>query len=834
LNFIFVILVQTSYTELMVLPLQFLKFWFLDAPRNLIVIIISFNQAFLQLTSLTLFIKTFFKPWKNEYREGLVGFSIGMGMFIKTMFIIADTFLLLIFLILEILLVGGFIIWPIATIFLYKEPILFILSVICILNIFFLFRPKKTWIDTVSGKSTLQIVKELLSRKDVMFVLRKAEIDKSEIQLIDVQREQLFNNTESQTPFDILESYLLSTEEKTKLLFNKEIKKEDLESIIAWGKNLFPQEKKPFRFNFWGEGMGESWVHGWTYETSKYMVDTTSEAVNCKPMIVGRIIERKQAIEALGRNRSCLLVGEPGSGRGTFVRALANESYNGELKGNLYHQRFFELMIDALLAGTQNQGDLEGRLKDFITEISHSESVVIYIPSFENILGASTFNTDLSGAIVPYLQKEKIRIIANITPASYKRFVEPHHTLADLFESIKFEEPPREVALKMLLQKSSEIERVRKITVSYKAITEAVNLADKYLQGKVMPGTAVTLLEDAAAAVCNKCKKNVERQDIIERVEEKTKIAVGKPKEEEKELLLNLEKELHKRIIGQNEAISQVSEALRRLRAGLSNPKKPISFLFLGPTGVGKTETAKALSSIYYGSESEMIRFDMSEYSTDESVERFLGGIAGSRGMTDAVFDNPCSLILLDEFEKSNQKIRDLFLQILDDGRLSDNKGKTVSFADNIIIATSNAGSEYIREEVGKGKAVDKIFQKSLLEVLQEKGIFRPEFLNRFDGIIVFEPLKEEEVLQIVKMLLVGLSKKLEEKDIDVNFDDKIVGKIAGEGFDKQFGARPLKRFIQNSIEDLLAQKILREEIKRGDKVVLSTNDVNEITIVVS
>jgi ATP-dependent Clp protease ATP-binding subunit ClpC len=818
----------------MALPLQFLRFWFFDSPRNLIAIIISLNQSFLQLTSLTLFIKTFFKPWKNEYREGLVGFSIGMGMFIKAMFIVADTFLFLILLLLEILLLGGFIVWPIATIFLYDEPILLILSVVCILNIFFLFKPKKLWKNTVSGKTTPQIIKELLRREDVLFVLRKAEINKSEVQIIDVPRDILFSNPCGQTPLDVLKLYLFATEEKTKLLFDKELKKEDLDSIIAWGNVLFPQIKKPFRFNFWGEGMGESWVHGWTYETSKYMLDITSEAVNSQPMIVGRIIERKQAIEILGRYKSCLLVGEPGSGRGTFVRALANESFYGGLKGNLHHQRFFELMIDALLAGTQNQGDLEERLKNFVTEISHSENVIVYIPSFENILGASTFNTDLSGALVPYLQKEKIRVIANITPVSYKRFVEPRHTLADLFATIKFEEPTGDVLLKMLLQKSSEIERTSKITISYKAIIETINLADRYLQGKVMPGTAVTLLEDTVAAVCNKNKRRVEKQDVIEKVEEKTKIAVGKPKQKERELLLNLEKELHNRVIGQNEAILQVSVALRRLRAGLSSSKKPISFLFLGPTGVGKTETAKALSSIYYGSENEMIRFDMSEYSTDESVERFLGGIAGSRGMTDAVCENPYSLILLDEFEKSNQKIRDLFLQVLDDGRLSDNKGKTISFADNIIIATSNAASEYIREEVGKGKMVDKVFQKNLLEYLQKNGIFRPEFLNRFDGIIVFEPLREEDVLQIIKMLLAGLSKKLKEKDIDVNFDDKIIGKIASEGFDKQFGARPLKRFIQDNIEDILAQKILKEDIRRGSRAELSTNDLGEITVTVS
>ena len=349
-----------------------------------------------------------------------------------------------------------------------------------------------------------------------------------------------------------------------------------------------------------------------------------------------------------------------------------------------------------------------------------------------------------------------------------------------------------------------------------------------------MPGDGVRLLEDTANAVLLSGRKIIEAQDVTDKVEAKSKIAVGAPKEEERNLLLHLENELSKYVVGQKDAVFGVSEALRRLRTGLNDKEKPISFLFLGPTGVGKTRTAKALSSIYFKGENKMIRFDMSEYSTEESVRRFLGGLTGANGITDAVREHPFSLILLDEFEKSSPKIIDLFLQVLDDGRLTDNMSRTVSFTDTIIIATSNAASEYIREEVVKKKAVDDNFQKNLLEILQEKGVFRPELLNRFDGIIVFKPLGKEEVLQIVGLMLDDLSRKLLEKDISVNFDEKITEKIAKEGFDEQFGARPLARFIQNNIEDLLAQKMLKEEIRRGNKVFVSANDANIITVAVS
>jgi ATP-dependent Clp protease ATP-binding subunit ClpC len=818
----------------MMLPLQFFKFWFIDSPKNLISFFGSLNSAFLKLSSLGLLVKTYFKPWKNEYREGLVGFSIGMGIFIKTFAIIADIIILLGLILLETCLFLGFIIWPIASFLVINKLLIFSTSVIIILVVFFVFRPKKEWIDSVSDKSTLEIIRNLLERTDVWFVLQKAEIDKIEIQLIDLPKKELFERASGKTPLDIFGSYLLITEEKTKLIFEKKLKKEDLESIIAWGKSVFPQDvNKPFRITFWGEGVGESWVSGWTLETSKYMIDITSEAVNKKPMIFGRKKEYNDVIEAMSNNKSCLLIGESGSGRRSFVSTLAYESFGGNLKGNLYHQRFFELLADALLAGSQNQGQLEERLRDVIMEISHAGNVIIYIPNFENILGASTFNTDLSGALVPYLQRGVIRVIANITPVSYKKFVEPKHTLTSVFDSVKFDEPDEDIVLQMLLQKSSEIGLRNRVIISYKAITAACSFANKYLQDRVMPGAGVVLLEDVANAAALKGKKIVKEQDVIDKVEEKTKIAIGQPKEKEKELLLNLENELHKRIIGQNEAIFEVSEALRRLRAGLGNAKKPISFLFLGPTGVGKTATAKAISGIYYGGENKMVRLDMSEYSTENSVKRFLGGTPDEKGLTGMISENPCSLVLLDEFEKSSSKIIDLFLQVLDDGRLTDNMGKTVSFADNIIIATSNAASEYIREEVNKGTMINKTFQKNLLEFLQEKGTFRPEFLNRFDGIVVFKPLEKEEIVQIINIMLSDLSKKLLEKDITVNFDEKIIAKIASEGFDQEFGARPLKRFIQDNIEDQIAQKILKDEIKRGDKISLSTDSENKLQLTI-
>ncbi|MBI2613822.1 MAG: ATP-dependent Clp protease ATP-binding subunit [Candidatus Levybacteria bacterium] len=697
-------------------------------------------------------------------------------------------------------------------------------------------------LSTFSPFSTKDIVKILLGKPQIKFLLRKGNIQEKEVSFIDITKETLaklaFENSKNMkgkyvTTMDIFAAYLLMTEDETKILFKKELKKEELLHILYWVKNTYQKEenREPFKIKFWGEGIGEGWVSGWTVETNKYVVDITKDALTFKPLLLGREEQFREVVETLSKNKSVMLVGEPGSGKSSLVNSLAFESFVGDIKGNLYHQRFFQISVDSLLAGIQSQGQLEERLNNVISELTHSGNIIVYIPNFENVLGSPTFNTDLSGVLIPYLQKGSIKIIASITPTSFSKFVEPKHTLESVFEIVKFEEPDKDSFLRMLLQKTAEVEKKSKVSISYKAVVSVCEYAKKYLPDRVMPGSGVSLLEDSATAVATTGRKIVEEQDVLDKVGVKTKIAVGTPKEDEANLLLRLDNELSKYIIGQKDAISEISQALRRLRAGLNNKVKPISFLFLGPTGVGKTLVAKTLSNIYFG-ENKMIRADMSEYSTEEGVTRLLGGTIGSKGFTDEVHERPFSLVLLDEFEKANPKTIDLFLQVFDDGRLTNNVGKTVSFADAIIIATSNAASEYIREEVAKGTSIDSNFKKKLLEVLQTKGIFRPELLNRFDGIIVFKPLEGQEVSQIVKLLLTDLEKKLLEKDITVSFDEKVIEKIATEGFDQEFGARPLSRFIQNNIENLIAQKILKDEIKRGDKINISVDSSNNLQLV--
>jgi ATP-dependent Clp protease ATP-binding subunit ClpC len=692
-----------------------------------------------------------------------------------------------------------------------------------------------------------RIIKQLIILPQIRFIILKADLKIEEIVLIDGDEKILVQNAfnlakevkgKYVTTMDFFIAYLLSIEPSAKILFNQKLKEEDLKNILVWARHVYTEEEasKVTTVNFAGEGIAEEWVYGWTLETKKYMLDLSHEFLSGKTEPMQRDSEFQQLTEALYKGGSVILVGDAGSGKESTVKELAIESFMGRLKDNLYHQKIFQLMVDAFMAGAGNQGEIESRINALIAEIAHSGDAIIYIPEFQNILGSSTFHLDISGALIPYLQKKQIRIIASVTPGAYKTFLEPLRTLLDNFTVINFSESPKAEVLQMLFKKAAAIEEKDNVAITYKAVLAACNFADRYAREKVLPGSAVTLLEDTANADSISGKRIVEEQDILNQIEKKIKVPVGEPKPVEKTLLLNLENELHKRIIAQAEAVSAISEAIRRLRTGLNVAEKPISFLFLGPTGVGKTETAKALAAVYFGAGARMIRLDMSEFTGQEGLKRLLGagpGEGDEKGqLTEAIYDNPNSLVLLDEFEKADQQILDLFLQVLDDGRLTDNKGKTVSFVNCIIIATSNAASEFVREEVAKGVTIDKLFQQNLVNYLETKGIFKPELLNRFDDVITFKPLTQAEITEIAKLMLISVAKELTAKDITVYFDEKIIGKIVAEGFDKDFGARPLRRFIQDKIEDLIAQQILKDEIKRGDKLQVSVDASGNISII--
>ncbi len=696
----------------------------------------------------------------------------------------------------------------------------------------------------ITEPNATSLIKRLMTYPQVKLVLQKANITSKDLVVQEVDKKLLaqsaFQTAQTfkakyVTTLDVLVAYLFLIEKDTKILFAKQLKITDLYNILYWVRLDLPDEEnpKPVRINFAGGGIGEALTSGWTPETKKYTALFTNYALRTEPHIGGRESEFKMVLEGLTKieNNNVLIVGDIGSGKENLVRALAYHSFTGNLGGYLNHKRIFQLLVGALTAGAGNRNDLELRLQNIIAEISHANDVFVYIPDFQNILGASSYGLDLSGALLPYLKSGNIPMVATMTTGSYKTYMEKN-PLKEAFAVVELKPVEPANAIQMVLGEAAKIENTYGVIISYRAVLSAVELANRFFQDQVLPGSAVSLLETVANSVSQEKerpsfekshRKMVLEQDVVKKVEATSHVSIALPTGQEINLLLHLEDKLHERVIAQDTAVKAISEAMRRIRSGMTTSERPISFLFLGPTGVGKTETAKALAQFYFGGEQHMIRLDMSEYTDENGLKRLLGAAPGEgedRGqLTDKIHDNPASLILLDEFEKANPAIHNLFLQVLDDGRLTDNKGTTVSFRNAIIIATSNAGSEFIREEVEKGTAIDKKFEQRLLEQLQTKGIFKPELLNRFDDVVTFNPLGPEQVVAVTKLLLAQLTKSLAAQDITLTFDDAVIEKITQEGFDKDFGARPLRRYLQDTVEDIIAQKRLTKEIDRGKKV---------------
>lgn len=702
---------------------------------------------------------------------------------------------------------------------------------------------------TVASSSSYAVVKKLLSYPQVIFFLERAVIYPQDLIDADLGNASLseeayrlakLRNGLFITAPDLLASYLLLSEEKTNLLFNKKLKEKDVLAILSWTRLVFSQEEeqKNLHVDGNGGGIGQFLVMGWTPETKNYTRNFTNSLREEDVSIVGREKEYELMIEILLKqeNNNLVLVGEAGVGKEQLVKKLALDSYSGRINNRLAYKTVLELLVGPLISGVTSQGDLESRIEAIIAEVSHAQNIILYVPNLENIVGGGSFSLDLSGALSPYIKNGTLPIIASMTNSAYKTYFEKS-SLNQSFSTINVPEIGEDIAQLMVMEKTPELENQSEIIITYSALVESVKYADRYTKSMVLPGSSLTLLSDAISGVLlgetliypKTKKKLLDGDTVVRLVEQKIKIVLSEPTQKEKDLLLNLEVVLHRRVIGQDTAIRVVSEAMRRLRAGIEDRKRPISFLFLGPTGVGKTETAKALADTYFGGEKSLVRFDMSEYASEEDQVRLLGSLPGrgeDRGeLTEEIRDHPYSLVLLDEFEKAHRSIRDLFLQIFEDGRLTDNKGRTVSFINTIIIATSNAGSDFIHKAIGSSKLLDKQFDAGLLEYLQVQHIFRPELLNRFDAIVTFRPLTEEEVKSITSLLMGELKKKLMEKDIILEIDDPVIEKVSQEAYSKEMGARPIRRYIQDNIESLISQEILSGSTARGTSMRVTVGD---------
>lgn len=617
-----------------------------------------------------------------------------------------------------------------------------------------------------------------------------------------------------------------------------------------------------------------------------YGTNLTNKAKNNEiDIVIGRDKEIQRIVQILNRrskNNPCL-IGEPGVGKTAIAQGLAIKIANQNVPAKLLNKEVYLLDMTAVIAGTQFRGQFESRMKGIIDECKEYGNIILVIDEIHNIIGAGDGEHSMNAANIlkPALSNGEIQLIGTTTLKEYRKYIEKDSALERRFQQVLVEEPNIDDSIGILEGIKKYYEEYHKVKISSDVIRQVVIMSEKYIHDRFLPDKAIDILDEACSRInlenkelyklemlkqelskvqaekeeviaadstedyqkaadlkTRECQlieeidklnskmklKQITVQDIANVIESWTKIPVKKITEAETQKLLNLETNLHKRIIGQEEAVSSVARAIRRNRAGLQNTKRPPSFIFVGPTGVGKTELAKSLAFEMFGSEDSIIRVDMSEYMESHSTSKLIGAPPGYVGyddagqLTDKVKRKPYSIILLDEIEKAHPDVFNILLQVLDDGKLTDSQGNSVSFANTIIIMTSNAGSNLNNNSIGFGG--ETINKNKIIDSL--KDVFRPEFLNRIDEIVAFDALTKEQLLQIVDLMLVDTIKALQEKDIKLEIKEKAKDFILEKGTNIKFGARPLRRAIQRYIDDELAEMILRSKLLDGSTVIIN------------
>ena len=613
------------------------------------------------------------------------------------------------------------------------------------------------------------------------------------------------------------------------------IKTQDIENLVLWVDNIKEKVKKRKRFweyeNLAKRGtLAKKWTAGYTITLDKYSNDIT-ESIRKKDLEFvghGKEIKIMERILSKGKFKNVLLVGEPGTGKKSMIYVLSQRSLLGKSLPEVNYKRVVELDMSTLLARIENMEEVEATLDRIFQEAVLAGNIILVIDEFHNYIGQALRLgvVDISGIITPYLRFPQFQIIAITNYEGLHRNIEKDPTILSLFGKVEVSGISQKETFTLLEHLSFALEEKHKLFISYPALSQIIYLTDRYFPSLHFPEKAIDILDEVVVYVKSSTKDKVVLPKHVEKIiTEKTEIPIGEIETKERQILLNLEDLIHQRIINQEEAVKEVSTALRRARSQVTTRKGSMGcFLFLGPTGVGKTETSKALAEIYFGSDTTMIRLDMSEFQDIKDIPRLIGSPDYTGLLTMPVRENPFSLILLDEIEKANLNILNLFLQVFDEGHLTDGFGRKVSFKDTIIIATSNAGYKVILKALKK-KTEWKGVKQELLDELFEKGIFRPEFINRFDAVVVFKPLTKENLLDIAQLMFANLKKNLQEKGIEFIITEPLKEKIVELGYSPVFGARELRRVIQDKVENVLASALLSQQLVKGNKVEVDQKD---------
>jgi ATP-dependent Clp protease ATP-binding subunit ClpC len=573
-------------------------------------------------------------------------------------------------------------------------------------------------------------------------------------------------------------------------------------------------------------GVGRDWAAGFTPQLEQFG-QNISHAIESWGGY-GRFAVHGDVLggvsNSLARGAAVALVGPPGVGKSELVFALADRLLSGQAPDLRYYQ-IVSLDASAILASSNTQ--IERMMNALFSEAIAARNIILYLDEAQLFFSQGVGAFDMGQLLLPILKSHNLKIIASFTPKDWQHVRAANESLASSFTPVTITEPSESDTLKVVEDSAIMLElHARGVIITYVGIKEAIRLSGQYMQEDAFPGKAITLIEQAIPYASNNAVTNETVQQALEKMRG---VRVSTAQAPEANMLLRLEDHIHERMIDQVQAVSAVASALRRSRAGVANPKRPVgSFLFLGPTGVGKTELAKSLAAVYFGDEHQMIRLDMSEYQNPDDVARLLhGSKENDSNLLTAIRQQPFSVVLLDEIEKAHPNILNLLLQMLDEGQMTDAEGRPASFRSAIIIATSNAGATSIIGQVRTQAPLDDTFQRALLDQLIGAGTFKPELINRFDEVVLFRPLAAAELTQVAELMIKEVNHTLEAQNISVQLTPEALGVIIKDGYDPEFGARPMRRVIQKTVENAVAAKILSREAHAGTTITLDVDDLN-------
>lgn len=601
------------------------------------------------------------------------------------------------------------------------------------------------------------------------------------------------------------------------------LKREDILAAAAWWDKLAIEESYINEDPKLGRpGIGLELLYGFTPTLNDYVTDL-GVPNNFSHHLIGRQTVVNRIERNLANGQNIILTGQPGVGKHTVLLEFANRATQGLLGQKLAYQRVLELDYSSLLAGSEDIAQKKKLLSDILTEASSAGNVILVIRDLHRLTDSEIEGVDLTDVLESHIQKGELKVISTVSNVEYERFVSRNMRLRKYFEVIVVQQPNMSEAFEILMDAATQWEYKTNLIVTVPALRMILTGSDKYISEAPFPEKALELLDAVVAYKQSQPKSDgiINIADVQTIIAEKTGVSFNNLTDERRTQLSNLENVIHERLINQNTAVNMIAKILRSKVVGVVNNDRPLgSFLFFGPTGVGKTETAKVLAKVYFGSPEKIIRFNMAEYAGREGLERLIGSVEHNMPgvLTTAIKDNPSSLLLLDEIEKAPAGIHNLLLSLLDEGEITDAFDRTIKASNLFVIATSNAGAEQVRQLVQQGIDGEEL-QKSIVDYVMQEQTFSPELINRFDGVVVYQPLSKEHLLGVARLLTKEVVNNLKEKNINIVFSDEAIQKIVDEGYDPSFGARPMRRLVEVEIGDMIGRAILDKNIAPGLEV---------------